>query len=113
MLQSVIHVMVEGLKGMEGLVVALVNDMPEVRHAKGAETTEDGGGIQIRDQGVLRLLVVGGLPVAVLALPVLRVQSDSRLFRVVVCCAGDGAGGGVGVDLLLGGGGDGEEAEDE
>jgi len=113
MLQPVIHVVVKGLKGMQGLVVALVNDMPEVRHAKGAETTEDGGGIQIRDQGVLRLLVVGGLPVAVLALPVLRVQSaDSRLFRVVVGCAGDGAGGGVCVDLLLGGG-DGEKAEDE
>ena len=47
MLQSVIHVVVEGLKGVQGLVVALVNDMPEVRHAKGAETTEDGGGIQI------------------------------------------------------------------
>ena len=47
MLQSVVHIVVEGLKGVQGLVVALVNDMPEVRHAKGAETTEDGGGVQI------------------------------------------------------------------
>ena len=41
MFQSVIHVVVEGLKSVEGLVVALVNDMPEVCHAKGAETAED------------------------------------------------------------------------
>jgi len=115
MLQSVIYVVVKGLKSVEGLVVALVDDMPEVCHAKGAETTEYGGGVQIRDQGVLRLLVVGGLPVAILALPVLEVHpAGSRLFRVVVGCAGDGGGGGVGVDLLLGGG-DGEAGgrEDE
>jgi len=108
MFQSVIHVVVQRLKSMERLVVALVNDMPEVCHAKGAETAEDSSRVKIRNQGILRLLVVRGLPIAILALPILEVRSVGRIFRVVGLGthAGDG-GGGVGVELLLGGG-DGE-----
>jgi len=104
MFQSVIHVVVQRLKSMERLVVALVNDMPEVCHAKGAETAEDGSRVKIRNQGILRLLVVGGLVAVALALPVLEVRRISCV-RVVVrgAHAGDG-GGGVGVELLLGGG---------
>ena len=47
MFQSVIYVVVEGLKSVEGLVVALVNDMPEVCHAKGTETAEDGSRVKV------------------------------------------------------------------
>ena len=47
MFQSVIYVVVECLKSVEGLVVALVNDMPEVCHAKGAETAEDGSRVKV------------------------------------------------------------------
>ena len=50
MFQSVIHVVVECLKSVERLVVALVNDMPEVCHAKGAETAEDSSRVKILEE---------------------------------------------------------------
>ena len=87
--------MVKVLKSVERLVVALVDNMPEVCHAKRAKTAEDGRGVEVLktarnlsmenkgltsqmthgNERVLRRLVVGGLRVAVVALPVLHVDS--------------------------------------
>jgi len=115
MFQSVVHIVVKVLKSVERLVVALVNDMPEVRHAKRAETAEDGRGVEVGNERVLRRLIVGGLRVAVVALPVLNVlYSWVMLVRVVVGGGGPGdalGDGGVRVDLL--GGGDAEAGHEK
>ena len=51
MFQSVIHIVVEGLESVKRFVVALVNDMPKVCHAEGAETAENGSGVKILKKG--------------------------------------------------------------
>ena len=55
MLQSVVHVVVEGLKGVQRLVVTVVNAVDKVRKAQGAQTANHGGGVQVLRESEKRL----------------------------------------------------------
>ena len=47
MLQPVVHVVVEGLKRVQGLVVPVVDAVDEVREAQATQTANHGGGVQV------------------------------------------------------------------
>ena len=47
MLQSVVHVVVEGLKGVQGLVVSVIDAVDKVGKAQCAQTANHRGGVQV------------------------------------------------------------------
>ena len=52
MLQSVVHIVVEGLKGVQGLVVAIVDSVDEVGKAEATQTANHCGRVQVlRNRG--------------------------------------------------------------
>ena len=55
MFQSVVHVVVEGLKGVQGLVVSVIDAVDKVGKAQGAQTANHGGGVQVLRESEKRL----------------------------------------------------------